>query len=61
MFKRQESRGKKYASMDKDHGPPKKHWAVSYDELEHNEYLQKKGISKAEVMHPAALARAENQ
>jgi len=31
-------------SMDKNHGPPHKHFSQTFDELEHNEYLQSKKI-----------------
>jgi hypothetical protein len=30
--------------MDKNHGPPYKHFSQTFDELEHNTYLQEKGI-----------------
>jgi len=36
--------GISYASLDKDHGPPYKKFNASYDPLEHNEYLQGKGV-----------------
>ena len=31
-------------SMDKNHGPPYKHFSQTFDELEHNEYLQNKKV-----------------
>jgi len=31
-------------NMDKNHGPPHKHFNAMYDPLEHNEYLQQKGV-----------------
>ena len=31
-------------SMSKDHGPPYKHFSQTFDELEHNEYLQNKKV-----------------
>lgn len=34
-----------YGSLDKDHGPPHKHYNNSYDPLEHNEYLQAKNVN----------------
>ncbi len=34
-----------YSSFKKTHGPPYEHFNPTYDELEHNEYLQKKGVS----------------
>lgn len=36
--------GVKYCSMSKDHGPPHYHFNAMYDPLEHNEYLQQKGV-----------------
>lgn len=35
----------KYGDSSKDHGPPFKHYTAMYDELEHSEYLQAKGIN----------------
>lgn len=34
-----------YTSFKKDHGPPHKHYSASFDPLEHNEYLQAKGVN----------------
>lgn len=31
-------------SMDKNHGPPYKRFSQTFDELEHNEYLQEKKV-----------------
>jgi hypothetical protein len=36
--------GDKYSNLDKNHGPPHRHYNASYDPLEHNEYLQGKGV-----------------
>jgi len=36
--------GLSYSSLDKNHGPPHKHFNARYDPLEHNEYLQAKGV-----------------
>lgn len=33
-----------YTSFKKNHGPPHQHFNASYDPLEHNEYLQEKGV-----------------
>jgi len=33
-----------YTSFKKNHGPPHKHFNPMYDPLEHNEYLQGKGV-----------------
>jgi hypothetical protein len=32
-------------SLDKNHGPPYKHFSQTFDELEHNTYLQAKGVN----------------
>lgn len=31
-------------NMDKNHGPPYNHFTQTFDELEHNTYLQGKGV-----------------
>jgi hypothetical protein len=36
--------GSAYMSMDKNHGPPYKHFSQTFDELEHNEFLQNKKV-----------------
>ena len=36
--------GIKYSSLDKNNGPPHGRYNASYDPLEHNEYLQSKGV-----------------
>ena len=36
--------GSSYFNMDKNHGPPYKHFSQTFDELEHNTYLQGKGV-----------------
>lgn len=36
--------GEKYTSFKKTHGPPHEHFNASYDPLEHNEYLLRKGV-----------------
>ena len=46
-----------YSSQDKNHGPPNKHWAATYDELEHNDYLKQKNIDLSEVINPKYAAR----
>jgi len=33
-----------YSSFKKTHGPPYNHFNPRYDELDHNEYLQKRGV-----------------
>lgn len=33
-----------YTSFKKNHGPPHKHYNPTYDPLDHNEYLQAKGV-----------------
>ena len=33
-----------YSSFKKNHGPPHQHFNPSYDPIEHNEYLQRKGV-----------------
>jgi sulfide:quinone oxidoreductase len=38
------SAGVAYTSFKKNHGPPHTHFNPSYDPLEHNEYLQQKGV-----------------
>ena len=35
---------KSYSGLDKNHGPPHKHWNKIYDPLDKNEYLASKGI-----------------
>jgi hypothetical protein len=36
--------GQAYSSFKKSHGPPHEHFNASYDPLEHNEYLKRKGV-----------------
>ena len=36
--------GEKYTSFKKTHGPPHEHFNKRFDPLEHNEYLQEKGV-----------------
>lgn len=55
----QQKIGEKYGDYNKTHGPPHKHYPATYDALEHNEYLKKKGVEVSEVRHPAAQARFE--
>ena len=38
-----------YSSFKKTHGPPYEHFNARYDALEHNEYLQKKGVNVDEL------------
>lgn len=59
MIKSQQGIGEKYGDYNKNHGPPHKHYPATYDALEHNEYLKKKGIEASEVRHPDAQARFE--
>lgn len=48
-----------YSGMKKTHGPPHKMgwWPAIYDPLEHNQYLNSKGIPAEEARHPAAQQR----
>jgi hypothetical protein len=41
--------GEKYSSFKKTVGPPNYQFNPRYDPIEHNEYLQKKGIPVEEV------------
>lgn len=41
--------GEAYLNHKKNHGAPYKSWPATYDELEHNEYLQKNAIPLEEV------------
>jgi hypothetical protein len=50
---------KKFATHEKNHGPPHYQYPATFDELDHSELLQAKGISPAEVRHPNAQARLE--
>lgn len=58
MLKSNLGAAQKYGSFKKNSGPPHWHYSASYDELEHNQYLQSKGVPLEEVRHPAAQARA---
>jgi len=49
MMKSMQSQGEKYSSFKKTQGPPYYHFNPRYMPLEHNDYLQKKGISINEV------------
>jgi hypothetical protein len=49
MLKSMQGEGEKYSSFKKSHGPPNYQWNPRYDSLEHNEYLQKKGVNLNEV------------
>lgn len=54
MMSNQQGMGAKYTAFSKTQGPPHWHYPARYDELEHNEYLQQKGIELDEVRHPNA-------
>ena len=41
--------GQAYSSFKKTHGPPHEHFNASYDPLEANEYLIKKGVDVEEL------------
>jgi hypothetical protein len=49
MIKSMQGQGEKYSSFKKNHGPPYYQFNPRYMPLEHNDYLQKKGISLSEV------------
>lgn len=57
MLKSQQGQGEKYGNFKKTHGPPHYSYAATYDDLEHNEILQKHGVAPEEVRHPSAQAR----
>lgn len=59
MISNQQGAGEKYTAFKKSHGPPHWHYPARYDELEHNEYLQARGIEANEVRHPNAQKRLE--
>jgi len=46
-----------YSGMKKNHGPPHSYFSAIYDPLDHNEYLNKKGIPAEEARHSAAQQR----
>lgn len=48
------NRGEKYSSFKKDHGPPHGHFNMSFDPIDNNEYLLRKGvdIEKLKNAHP---------
>jgi len=54
MLKSQLGSVEKYTSFNKDHGPPYGHFPAEYDALEHNEYLQGRGVTPEQVRHPDA-------
>ena len=45
MLKSQQGADEKYTSFKKTHGPPYYHFNPRYMPLEHNDYLQKKGVN----------------
>lgn len=49
MIKSMQGQGEKYSSFKKNHGPPYYQFNPRYMPLEHNDYLQKKGINLSEV------------
>jgi len=49
MLKSMLGADEKYSSFKKTHGPPYFHFNPRYMPLEHNDYLQRKGISLDEV------------
>lgn len=51
---------KKFSAMDKNHGPPAFRYAQEYDSLDHNELLQARGLSSADVRHPDHQARVDS-
>jgi sulfide:quinone oxidoreductase len=59
MMKNQQGMGEKYTTFAKSQGPPHYHYPANYDALEHNEYLQARGIDLSEVIHPNAQKRLE--
>lgn len=57
MIGGQQKMGEKYTSFSKNQGPPHYRYEASYDDLEHNEYLQERQIPLEEVVHPNAQRR----
>ena len=57
MIGGQQRMGEAYTSFSKNQGPPHYRYEASYDDLEHNEYLQERQIPLEEVVHPNAQRR----
>jgi hypothetical protein len=49
MLKGMLGQAEKYSGFKKNHGPPYYHFSPRYTPLEHNDYLQRKGVSLSEV------------
>jgi len=49
MLKSMLNADEKYSSFKKTHGPPHYHYNPRYMPLEHNDYLQSKGVNIDEV------------
>jgi len=51
-----------YGSFKKDHGPPYGYWPQTFDELDHNQYLQSRKVDVEALRNhhqPAAPAKVE--
>ena len=57
MIGGQQRMGEAYTSFSKNQGPPHYRYEASYDDLEHNEYLQERQIPLEDVVHPNAQRR----